>query len=55
MGGEALGPVKTLCPSKGESQGKEAGVGGWVEEQGEGERIGSFRRRNQERGITFEM
>jgi hypothetical protein len=26
MGGEALGPVKTLCPSVGEFQGQEAGV-----------------------------
>jgi hypothetical protein len=29
-GGEALGPVKALCPSVGECQGQEAGVGvGW--------------------------
>jgi hypothetical protein len=28
MGGEALGPVKVLCPSIGECQGHEAGVGG---------------------------
>jgi hypothetical protein len=28
MGGEALGPVKVLCPSIGECQGQEAGVGG---------------------------
>ena len=28
MGGEALGPVKVLCPSIGESQCQEAGVGG---------------------------
>ena len=28
MGGEALGPVKALCPSVGECQGQEAGVGG---------------------------
>jgi hypothetical protein len=28
MGGEALGPVKILCPSIGECQGQEAGVGG---------------------------
>ena len=27
MGGEALGPVKVLCPSIGECQGQEAGVG----------------------------
>ena len=29
MGGEALGPVKVLCPSIGECQDQEAGVGGW--------------------------
>ena len=29
MGGEALGPVKALCPSVGECQGGEVGVGGW--------------------------
>ena len=28
MGGEALGSVKALCPSIGECQGQEAGVGG---------------------------
>jgi hypothetical protein len=27
MGGEAFGPVKVLCPSIGECQGQEAGVG----------------------------
>jgi hypothetical protein len=27
MGGEALGPVKVLCPSVGEYQDREAGVG----------------------------
>jgi hypothetical protein len=30
MGGEALGPGKAPCPSVEESQGREAGVGGWV-------------------------
>ena len=30
MGGEALGSVKALCPSVGEYQGQEAGVGGLV-------------------------
>jgi hypothetical protein len=30
MGGEALGPVKVLCPSIGECQGQEAGAGGLV-------------------------
>ena len=28
MGGEVLGPVKALCPSIGECQGQEVGVGG---------------------------
>jgi hypothetical protein len=30
IGGEALGPVKALCPSVGECQGQEAGVDGLV-------------------------
>jgi hypothetical protein len=30
MGGKALGPLKVLCPSTGECQGQEAGVGGLV-------------------------
>jgi hypothetical protein len=29
MGGKTLGPVKAACPSVGESQGREAGVGAW--------------------------
>jgi hypothetical protein len=39
MGRETLGPVKVLCPSVGECQGQEAGVGGMVNrgrEQGMG-------------------
>ena len=45
MGGEALGPVKVLCPSIGECQGQEAGVGGLgSRERGEG--IGDFWRGN---------
>jgi hypothetical protein len=28
MGGEAVGPMKALCPSVGECQGPEVGVGG---------------------------
>ena len=31
MGGEALGPVEAQCPSVGECQGGEVGVGEWVE------------------------
>ena len=63
MGGEALGPMKAQCPSVGECQGQEAGVGGLVSrERWEG--IGGFRRGKQERGVsegkagkgsTFEM
>ena len=36
MGGEALGPVKAGCPSVGECQDREAGVGGLVS-RGRGE------------------
>jgi hypothetical protein len=32
VGGEVLVPVKARCPSVGECQGGEAGVGGWVKE-----------------------
>jgi hypothetical protein len=41
MGGEALSPVKVLCPSIGECQGQEAGVGGLVS-RGRGLGIGGF-------------
>ena len=40
MGGEALSLSKILCPSTGECQSQEAGVGGWGTGQGEG--IGDF-------------
>jgi hypothetical protein len=55
VGREALGPVKAWCPSVGESQGEEAGVGGWVEEHPyrsrmKTNRIESLKRGNQERG-----
>ena len=40
MGGEALGLAKIICPSTGECQGKEAGVGGLGSRAGEG--IGDF-------------
>jgi hypothetical protein len=45
MGGEALSPVKALCPSVGECQGQEAGIGGLVR-RGRGWVIGGggFRR-----------
>jgi hypothetical protein len=48
MGGETLGPVKALCPSIGECQDQEAGVGGLVSRR-RWERIGGFQRGNQER------
>jgi hypothetical protein len=42
---EALGPVKVLCPSIGECQGQERGVGG-LGSRGRGEKIGDFWRGN---------
>ena len=45
MRGEALGPVKILCPSIGEWQGQEAGVGG-LGSRGREEEIGDFWRGN---------
>jgi hypothetical protein len=51
MGGEALGPEKALCPSVGECQGQEAGVGGLVSR---GRRRG-FSEGKPGKGITFEM
>jgi hypothetical protein len=45
MGREALGLVKVLCPSIGEGQGQETGVGG-LGRKGRGEEIGDFQRGN---------
>jgi hypothetical protein len=45
MGREALGLVKVLCPSIGECQGQEAGVGG-VGSRGRRVEIGDFQRGN---------
>jgi hypothetical protein len=53
MGGEALGPVKVLCPSIEECQGQEAGVGRLVS-RGVGEDSGAWDG-NQGKEITFEM
>jgi hypothetical protein len=50
MGGEALGPMKALCPSIGECQGQEVEVSGLVSRGRGGE---GFLRGNQER--RFEM
>ena len=49
MGGEALGPEKARCPSVGECQDREAGVGEWVS-RGKGDGTGGFQRGNEERG-----
>jgi hypothetical protein len=38
MGVEALGPVKVICPSIGDCQGQEAGVGRLEQEEGGGYR-----------------
>ena len=60
-GGEALGPVKVQCPSVGECQGEEAGVGGWmgmgapVWKQGERGWEMGFLEEKLGKGITFEM
>ena len=51
MGGQAFCPMKALCPSVGECQGQEAGVGRLVS-RGMGKVMGEsvFWRGNQERG-----
>jgi hypothetical protein len=41
MGGEALGPLKVLCPNIGECLGQEVGMGG-LGSRGSEERIGDF-------------
>ena len=52
VGGEALDPVKVLCPSVGEFQGCEAGVGGLVNRvRGGGNR--GFSEGKPGKGITF--
>jgi hypothetical protein len=55
MGREALGSVKAQCPSVGECQGGEVGVGGWVGEhphrnRGRGDGTEGLRREIGERG-----
>jgi hypothetical protein len=42
VGGEALDLVKIICPSIGECQDQEAGVGGLGSRVGQGEGIGDF-------------
>jgi hypothetical protein len=51
MRGEALGPVKAQCPSVGECQDRETGVGGLVSKgQGGWDGGGEVQRGNEERG-----
>jgi hypothetical protein len=53
MGGEALGLVKIICPSTGECQDQEAGVGGLGSRTGE--RYRGLSERKLGKGIAFEM
>jgi hypothetical protein len=61
VGGEALGHVKTPCPSLRECQGREAGMGGWVGEHPYRIRWGwaawdrGFLEGKLGKGIIFEM
>jgi hypothetical protein len=54
MEGEALGPVKVLCPSIGECLGQEAGVGR-LGSRGSGGGDRGFSEVKLGKGITFEM
>jgi hypothetical protein len=53
MGGEALGPVTARCPSVGECQSHEVGVGGLV--GGGRDRGTGILEWKPGKGITFEM
>jgi hypothetical protein len=53
MGGEALGLAKIICPSTGECQGQEAGVGGLGSRAGGGYR--GLSEGKLGKGIAFEM
>ena len=56
MGGEALGLVKSLCPSVGECQSQEEGVGGLVSKmRRERDRRRLLLEGKPGMGITFEM
>jgi hypothetical protein len=56
MGRVALGPMMVLCPSVGECQGQEVGVGGLVSRgRGEGVGVGYFLEEKPGKGLTFEM
>jgi hypothetical protein len=50
MGGEALGPMKALCPSIGECQDQE-----WSGSLGEQGEVRGFLEGKLGKGITFEM
>ena len=53
MRGEALGPVKARCPSVGECQDTEEGMGGLVSRRrGDGIGVSEWK---QGKGIAFEM
>jgi hypothetical protein len=54
MEGEALGPVKVLCPSIGECQSQEAGVSG-LGSRGREEEDRGFSKGKLGKGITFDM
>jgi hypothetical protein len=54
MGGETLGSVKVLCPSIGECQGQEVGVGGLGSRRRQ-EGIRGFSEGKLGKGLTFEM
>jgi hypothetical protein len=54
MGKEALGPEKARCPSVGECQDREAGMGGLVSRR-RGYGIGGFLEGKPGNRITFEM
>jgi hypothetical protein len=54
MVGEALGPVKVLCPSLGECQSQDVGVG-VLGSRGRWERDREVSEGKPGKGITFEM
>jgi hypothetical protein len=53
MGGEAINLVKIICPSTGECQGQEVGVGGLRSREGRGYR--GLSERKLGKGIAFAM
>jgi hypothetical protein len=55
MGGEALGPVKVLCPSIGKCQDQELKWVGWGSRGGGGGGDRGFLEGKLGKGITFEM